>query len=167
MKKSVVLFLGAVALLSVATGCSKKAMPVTQSAAHSSFVPTCLGVELDGSQTLRSWGKGNSKADAVEQAKKNAVYAVLFTGISGGECNTTPLVPEVNARERYSAYFNPFFKDGGEYKKYVKEENAGKATRLEAKGSSISNYGIIVVVDREKLRNQLEKDGILKPGTTY
>ncbi len=148
------------------TSCSKKAMPVTQSAAHASFEPTCLGVELDGSQTLRAWGKGRSKSDAIEQAKKNAVNTVLFTG-GGGECNPTPLVPEVNARERYSAYFNPFFKDGGEYKKYVKEENAGKATRLESKGSSISNYGIIVTVDREKLRRQLEKDGILKAGTTH
>lgn len=166
MKKSIILFFGALALMAVATGCSKKATPVTRSAAHSSFQPSCLGIELDGSQTLRAWGKGTSKADAIEQAKKNAVYAVLFTGV-GGECNTTPLVPEVNARERYSAYFNPFFKDGGEYKKYVKEENGGEASRLEAKGASVSNYGIIVTVDREKLRKQLEKDGVLAPGTTH
>lgn len=166
MKKYAAILFGALAVMCIAPGCSKKSTPVKSSAAYSNFEPTCMGVELDGSQTIRAWGKGNSKADAIEQAKKNAVNAVLFKGLSG-ECNMTPLVPEVNARERYSAYFNPFFKDGGEYKKYVKVENTGAATRLEAKGTASNNYGVIVVVDREKLRRQLEKDGVLTPGTTH
>lgn len=82
-----------------------------------------------------------------------------------GPCNTTPLVLEVNARERYAEYFNPFFSDGGEYKKFVREETGNQASRLEAKGTSINNWGVIVTVDREGLRQQLEKDGVLKPGT--
>ena len=41
----------------------------------------CLGVELDGSQTIKSWGMGTRKIDAIEQAKKNAVRDVLFKGI--------------------------------------------------------------------------------------
>lgn len=111
-------------------------------------------------------GKGVSKADAIEQAKKNAVADVLFKGIKdNGPCNTTPLVLEVNARERYAEYFNPFFSDGGEYKKFVREETGNQASRLEAKGTSINNWGVIVTVDREGLRRQLEKDGVLKPGT--
>ncbi|MCQ2265859.1 MAG: hypothetical protein MJZ46_07480 [Bacteroidales bacterium] len=61
----------------------------------------CLGVEEDGSQTLRSWGVGRNKQDAIEQAKKNAVKAVLFKGIQkgNGECNVRPLIYEVNAQE--------------------------------------------------------------------
>lgn len=149
-------------------GCSKKTTKVVSSAAYVTFESSCLGVELDGSQTLRAWGKGSSKGDAIEQAKKNAVADVLFKGIKGtGECNQKPLVLEVNARERYAEYFNPFFADGGEYKKFVKEESANEATRLEAKGSSINNYGVIVTVDREGLRRQLEADGVLKPGTRH
>ena len=148
--------------------CSKKTTSVASSMASTTPETVCLGVERDGSQTLRVWGKGSSKADAIEQAKKNAVYDVLFKGIRGtGECNRHPLVPEVNARERYGIYFNPFFSDGGEYLKFVREESANEASRLEAKGSSIYNYGIIVTVDREGLRSQLEKDGVLKPGTLH
>jgi len=30
----------------------------------------CMGSELDGSITLKAWGKGNNRADAIEQAKK-------------------------------------------------------------------------------------------------
>lgn len=160
------------AALGVAAGlssCSKKVTtPIAASAAYSSFETQCLGVEGDGSQTLRAWGKGTSKGDAIEQAKKNAVSDVLFKGIRGtGECNQTPLVPEVNARERYAEYFNPFFSDGGEYRKFVKEEKGNEASRLEAKGKSITNYGVIVTVDREGLRQQLEKDGVLRPGTRH
>ncbi|MDE5837912.1 MAG: hypothetical protein K2H39_02560, partial [Paramuribaculum sp.] len=127
-----ILCASAIVLLSA---CSKKSTPVVSSAAYVSHETICMGVEHDGSQTLRVWGKGSTKADAIEQAKKNAVYDVLFKGIRGtGECNQRPLVPEVNARERYAKYFNPFFADGGEYNRFVKEESANEASRLEAKG---------------------------------
>lgn len=158
----------ACALLAMTAACSKHTTRVAGSAAYVSFETSCMGVEGDGSQTLRAWGKGSNKADAIEQAKKNAVNDVLLKGIKGtGECNQVPLVPEVNARERYAEYFNPFFADGGEYRKFVREESANEASRLEAKGSSINNYGVIVTVDREGLRRQLEADGVLKPGTRH
>ena len=68
----------------------------------------CLGVEGDGSQTLRVTGTGRNKADAVEQAKKDAVMAIIFTGIRGGlnGCDTRPLINELNARDKYEEYFN-------------------------------------------------------------
>lgn len=70
----------------------------------------CMGVELDGSQTLRVLGYGRNRSDAKEQAMKNAVWAVVFDGIREGVsgCNMRPLVTEVNARERYEDYFNVF-----------------------------------------------------------
>lgn len=162
MKRQSMIILSA-ALLLGAVSC-RSGKNVVSSAAYSSFETICMGVEGDGSQTLRVWGKGANKADAIEQAKKNAVIDVLFKGIAGtGECAQKPLVTEVNARERYAEYFNPFFSDGGEYRKFVTEENANDASRLKAQGSSQVNYGIIVTVDREGLRKQLERDGVLKP----
>lgn len=158
----------AVVLMAVMAACGSKKTEVPSAYAYTTFETTCMGVEHDGSQTLRAWGKGNNKADAIEQAKKNAVYDVLFKGISGnGECARRPLVGEVNARERYANYFNPFFSDGGEYMKFVKEEKSGEKSRIESKASSQTAYGIIVTVDREGLRQQLEKDGVIRPGTTH
>lgn len=158
----------ALAIVAALSSCSKKSTEVSKASAYVNYETVCMGVEHDGSQTLRVWGKGSTQADAIEQAKKNAVYDVLFNGIRGtGECERRPLVPEVNARERYGKYFNPFFADGGEYGKFVKEESANEASRLVAKGSSIYNIGVLVTVDREGLRNQLERDGILAPGSTH
>lgn len=128
-----------------------------------SFETECLGVEGDGSQTLRAWGKGKNKSDAIEQAKKNAVRDVIFKGIKSGsaECNTKPLIFEVNAEEKYETYFNAFFKDGGEYTKYATSEDENRTSRINAKHSTQENYGIVVRVKRAELRQRLIDDNII------
>ena len=127
----------------------------------------CLGVELDGSQTLKTWGNGRYRKDAVDQAKKNAVRDVLFNGIYEGkqDCEKRPLVLEVNAQQKYETYFNTFFADGGEYKNYVssKDERIEKQIFRERKGAvNSSTYGIIIRVLRPQLKQKLIADGIIK-----
>lgn len=123
----------------------------------------CLGVELDGSQTLRSFGKGRNKADAVEQARKNAVWAVIFDGIRGGiaGCDMRPLVAEANARDKYEDYFNIFFADGGEYKKYVSSEDEKRRSNDVTQNKYVKNYTVTVRVLRSELKARLRQDGIL------
>lgn len=125
----------------------------------------CLGVELDGSQTLRVWATGRNKTDAIEQCKKNAVYEVIFYGIKGGNggCNQKPLIMEVNAEEKYQYYFNVFFKDGGEYKKYVSTEDTRIGTRKRTRRDVQVKYGYTVRVLRAELQARLIEDGIIKP----
>lgn len=123
--------------------------------------PECLGVEMDGSVTLRVWGTGRNRIDAVDQAKKIAVRDVLFKGIRKGnpDCNPRPLIPEVNAEMKYEDFFNRFFSDrGGDYKKFV----SGKDERLDNKifrrgmGDSKSvTYSVIVRVLRSELKEYL------------
>lgn len=124
----------------------------------------CLGVELDGSQTLRSTGSGNTKSDAVEQAKKNAVWAVIFDGIRQGKagCDMRPLLNEANAREKYEEYFNIFFADGGEYKKYVSMEDEKRRSKDKSKNKYYKNYTITVRVLRSELKARLKQDNVLK-----
>ena len=52
----------------------------------------CMGIELDGSQTLRVIGYGKNRADAKEQAMKNAVWTVIFDGIREGVAGCKMLV---------------------------------------------------------------------------
>lgn len=127
----------------------------------------CLGVELDGSQTLKAWGNGRNRFDAIEQARKNAVRDVLFKGIIVGkqDCDKRPLVPEVNAQEKYVDYFNKFFADGGAYKDYLsaKDERLDDRINRDRKGAVESvTHGIVVRVLRSELKSKLIKDGILK-----
>jgi hypothetical protein len=129
-----------------------------------SYETSCLGIENDGSQTLRAWGEGRNKTDAVEQAKKNAVNDVIFKGITAGQtdCNMRPLVTEVNARERYEEYFDKFFMDGGEYKKYVLTKDEKHNSKEKQKNKISAKYGVTVRVLRNDLKSRLKIDGVIK-----
>jgi hypothetical protein len=119
----------------------------------------CLGVEHDGSQTLRVQGTGRNKTDAQEQAKKNAVIAVLFNGVSG--CDIRPLLPEANAREKYVRYFDIFFMDKGEYAKYVSMEDTRPNSQTKNRRKVQRTYTITVRVLRSQLAERLRNDGLL------
>lgn len=123
----------------------------------------CLGVELDGSQTLRVQGYGRNRSDAKEQAMKNAVWAVIFDGIRDGVegCNMRPLVTEVNAKERYEDYFNLFFTDNGEYKKYVSLRDTKKRSGGKSKDKLGYAYDLTIRVLRAELKARLKADNLI------
>ena len=160
MKLNIMLF---ATLLLITIGCAPKKSVSTNYA----YATECMGVELDGSQTLKAWGNGRNRQDAVEQAKKNAVRDVIFKGIRDGkqECNTKPLVFEVNAQDKYEDYFNKFFADGGEYKNFISlsgERIFDKISRDKQRTSESVTHGLIVRVLRSELKQKLIQDGILK-----
>lgn len=123
----------------------------------------CMGVELDGSQTLRVQGYGRNRSDAKEQAMKNAVWAVIFDGIRDGVegCNMRPLVTEVNAKERYEDYFNLFFADNGEYKKYVSLRDTKKRSGGRSKDKLGYAYDLTIRVLRAELKARLKVDNLI------
>jgi hypothetical protein len=154
MKFKLILF-----ALILITACAKKT-----NAVYYSYKTQCMSAELDGSQTLLAWGDGKDKSDAVEQAKKNAVNDVLFNGILEGKagCNVKPLVPEVNARDKYDEYFNKFFADGGPYSTYINLLDEKSHSREKKKGNYSMTYSVTVRVLRPQLKERLIADGIIK-----
>ena len=137
-------------LLLILAGCSSK----KSVSSYHSFESECLGVELDGSETLRAWGRGKNRTDAV-----------LFKGVVAGsrECSVRPLITEVNAQERYASYFNDFFRDGGEYLKYVSMEDKKTNSNTKASNKTQISYSTTVRVLRSQLQQKLIEDKILKP----
>lgn len=141
--------------------------PQKKIAGNYSYETECLGSEMDGSQTVKAWGVGNTVEDAVEQAKKNAVRDVLFKGIRKGkpECELRPVLPEVNAQENHAQYFYTFFADNGPYKNFVSNKDGTftdkKMMDGDQKGSNVQ-YGVTVRVLRSALIKRMIDDGILK-----
>ena len=136
--------------------------PQKKVAGYYSYDTECLGAELDGSQTLKAWGTGSNLADAVEQAKKQALKDVMFKGITKGksDCNQMPLVIEVNADEKYEDYWFKFFADGGLYTKFTSHEDGKYLKKLKA-GEQVT-YGVTIRLKRQELKKQLLEDKILK-----
>jgi hypothetical protein len=124
-----------------------------------------LASEGDGSITLRVWGSGRNRIDAIEQAKKNAVRETIFIGFRTNNTMTYtlhPLINEPNAEEIYEEYFNLFFSDKGEYSKYVSTIDQRTNSKVKEKSKVERKYGITVRVLRPELKLRLIKDGILK-----
>lgn len=124
----------------------------------------CMGVELDGSQTLRVQGYGRNRSDAKEQAKKNAVWAVVFDGIHDGVegCDMRPLVTEANAREKHDSFFNQFFADNGQYINYVSLKDTKKKSSGKSKDKLGYAYDLTIRVLRPQLKECLKTNGIIK-----
>ncbi len=125
----------------------------------------CLGVEGDGSQTLRVTGTGRNVIDAKEQAKKDAVMAVIFDGIRSGMngCDSRPLIQEMDARDKYEEYFNIFFMDHGEYLKYVTTEDRRILSNSTQVNKYFRNMRLTVRVLRSELKQRLIDDGVIRP----
>ena len=132
---------------------------------RSTYEVSCLGTELDGSITLESYGMGRNYNDASEQAKKNAVQAVIFKGIKigVGDCNATPLLFTPNAEKKYETYFASFFADKGPYLEFVSlkdEKIANKVNRNAKKSNQMQQRMVVVRVNRLALKKRLELDNI-------
>jgi hypothetical protein len=116
----------------------------------------CLEDKLDGSFVLNAWGKGSSKSEAIDQAKRNVLNDILFNGVNKG-CQMRPLIVEVNAASKYRSYVYAFF--AKEYKDFISIEKSPKSQKKSRKQTS---YGIKIRVKVEAIRQKLIEDNILK-----
>ena len=121
-----------------------------------------LNTELDGSITVRSYGEGKRKADAREQARKNAVYTIMFKGIEAKGQPIRPLVTEANAYERHEDYFATFFADGGTYKEFVSTQDEKYSSKQKMRGSTQNAFGSVVRVLRGQLKARRIADCIIE-----
>lgn len=135
------------------------------SQAYYDYKSQVIGTELDGSYTIRAWGRARNKMDAYEQARKTAVYDVIFNGVESANSTIDPLKPlllEVNAKEKYEDYFNKFFRDNGDFEKYVsiKEKRIGSTKYKKTDTQTMAQ--VTLCVYRSELKAKLIEDGILK-----
>ena len=70
------------------------------------------------------------------------------------------LAPEVGVEDKHKDYFEKFFKDGGDYMKYVSVSGDGIPQTI--KVGKEYKIGIIVSVMKDALRKDLEAAGVIK-----
>ena len=134
-------------------------------AAFYNYEVQCMGTGMDGTQLIKVWGYGEKPNDAIEQAKKNAVHAVIFKGITAGAggCMVRPLVTAPGAEQQFEDYFNAFFSERGNYLNFVNLSSDGSIDpRDRLKVGKQFKVGVIVSVSHAQLRKELEAAGVLK-----
>jgi len=137
--------------------------PQQRIAGNYTYKTECLYSEQSGIIIVKGWGKGSNRLDAIENAQKNALEEVMLTGIQNGkqECGTRPLILKVNAKEVYAEFLSDFFGKRGDYKKYIKPSKGGLKTIPERKGGrGFEAFGIVLEIDKEKLKEFLKKKNI-------
>jgi len=126
----------------------------------------CSGIGSDGTYLVKVWSYSKKPEVAILQAKKNAVHGVIFKGFGGGprECTSQkPLATNPNIEDEKADYFDKFFEDGGQYMKYVTESSDGSIdSRDRLKIGKEYKIGVILSIQKDKLRQDLEAAGIVR-----
>ncbi len=134
---------------------------VTVAGAQSKGAPfghvECIRTDIDGSLTVRVASFGKNKSDAKMQARKDAVYEVIFKGIkvANNAQMSRPLLYEVNAEEKYQDFFNEFCVDGGKFTQFGTLQGASSSTTHTRREGSQKRTWINVRVQRAELKRYL------------
>lgn len=134
-------------------------------ASYYSSTAQCVSKNTDGSVSVKSWGTGITFKKAVVNAQQNAIRQILFDGFRSGDlnCQTKPLVPNVNAEDRFQTYFAKSFEDNNFAQYMDLEEPVGRSvTRKYYRSSQGVTTFINVRVNVLELKGELVKNGILK-----
>lgn len=125
-----------------------------------SYDVKCLGSTLNGIQTVKAWGKGLDKAQALEQAKKNALDEILFKGIQQGttDCNARPIIVEINGKTKYRNYFNRFYSQN--YSNFATANTKNNKIEKIDTGQGFL-IGAIITIRIAELKQRLFDDNIL------
>ena len=121
-----------------------------------------LRTGLQGTELFKVFAYGRNDRQCIENAKMDAVKALLFKGIPGSGLQK-PLVADLSEMNEHKDYFKSFFKDNGPYLNYVSVSNDGSINENDRfKVGNKLKIGIIVSVNKASLRNELESAGIIK-----
>ena len=125
----------------------------------------CIGEGKGTNYTVKVFSFSKKPKVAIEQAKKNAVHAIVFQGVNAGPCvSQKPLVMNPNIEQEKKEFFKSFFATGGKYMKFVTASNNGRVRPGDVSKISKKEYkiGVIVSIDVDGLRRDLESAGILQ-----
>ena len=124
------------------------------------------GVGSQGTKQIKVWTYAKDHSAAIEQAKKNAIHAIIFKGIpkTGRDNGLRPLSTETNLEFKKEEFFKSFFQDEGRFQKYVYLVNNGYIAPSDRIKISKKEYkiGVIVSVNVSGLRKYLEDEGVIK-----
>lgn len=127
----------------------------------------CAGIGSETDYLIKVYTYSTKKNLAMEQAKKNAVHAVLFKGYPAnsqfGCSSQNPMCRNSNIEFEKREFFDTFFADGGPYMKFVNDSSDGNVEAGDRmKVGKEYKVGVIVSVNKSELRKYLEAAGIIR-----
>lgn len=122
----------------------------------------CILIENSGSVTIKIWNTKKGKIYSQEQARKDAVHAILYSGVpSNNGCVAQKLLlstPE--SIQAFKRIENDFFSKNGEWSKFTREASLSTTLPRQIGDKKWKVYQ--VSISKDLLRKYLEEHKIIK-----
>jgi hypothetical protein len=127
-----------------------------------SYQTECISLETDGYVSFKIWDTKSGKSYKPEQARKDAIHAILFAGIAGGNgCSTqTALLVKSEDIEKFKKIEKDFFSSKGNWAKYTRSSATESTLPINLGQKNWKVYQ--VSVSKDALKKYLEEKSILK-----
>ena len=122
----------------------------------------CVTLEADGYITIKIWDTQKGSRYKYNKAKKDALHAILFSGISGGNgCSTQPpILNKSEEQENFKKIEKRFFAKKGKWILFTR--SSATETTLPA-NLGIKHWKVYQVsISKNELRKYLEEQKIIK-----
>jgi len=122
----------------------------------------CISVEISGSISIKIWNTKKGKNYSQLQSRKDAVHALLFSGVTGhnGCISQKPLLSTPKSIEAFKKIDNAFFSKNGDWGKYTREASVASILPQQIGDKKWKVYQ--VSVSKDLLRKYLEEQKIIK-----
>jgi hypothetical protein len=149
-----------IAILALFLTCSFKLFSFASN--NLSYQTECVSIEMDGYITLKIWDTKKGVNYTSEQSRKDAIHAILYSGIAGIKGCTTqaPLLNKIEAQENFKNIEKSFFSIKGKWTMFTR--NSEIETTL-PENLGLKNWKVYQVsVSKNELRKYLEEQKIIK-----
>ncbi len=122
----------------------------------------CVTIDTDGDLIIKIWDTKKGTKYKPAQARKDAIHAILFSGLSGGNgCSTQPpILNKTEEQENFKTIEKSFFAKKGKWSMFTRS-SASESTLPANLG--IKNWKVYQVsISKNELRKYLEEQKIIK-----
>lgn len=122
----------------------------------------CVTIETDGYVTIKIWDTKKGAKYKPEQARKDAIHAILYSGVAAGAgCSTQPpILNKSEEQENFKSIEKSFFAKKGKWSMFTR--SSATETTLPA-NLGIKNWKVYQVsISINELRKYLEEQKIIK-----
>jgi len=149
-----------IAILAILITCSFKLFSFATN--NLSYQTECISMEIDGYITLKIWDSKKGIKYTSEQSRKDAIHAILYSGIAGikGCITQAPILNKTEEQENFKSIEKSFFSIKGKWTMFTRSSEI-ETTLPENLG--IKNWKVYQVsVSKNELRKYLEEQKIIK-----
>lgn len=127
-----------------------------------SYQTECVSIEIDGYITLKIWDTKKGAKYKSEQARKDAINAILFSGIAGanGCGQQPPILRNQEEQEKFKKNEADFFTKNGKWSSFTRSSATETTIPLNLGPKNWKAYQ--VSVSKTELRKFLEEQQIIK-----